>query len=91
MATMSRRLQWNDTTLLQWGIHRGKPLGEVPPAYLLWLYEQRWIKDWPPLHKYLQGRHAELVEIRESTIDKAGLQASDDGFTSYEDYKAYRG
>jgi len=28
-----------DESPMPWGMHEGKPLGEVPPDYLLWLYE----------------------------------------------------
>ena len=28
-------------TPMPWGAYKGKPLADVPPAYLLWLYQDK--------------------------------------------------
>ena len=45
---------WTDNTKMPWGKHKGEFLKLIPPSYLLLLYEQPWIKDWPGLHAYLK-------------------------------------
>ena len=30
-----------DESLMPWGAHKGKQMADVPPAYLLWLYENQ--------------------------------------------------
>jgi len=31
--------KYTDNTKMPFGIHRGKPLGDVPADYLLWIYD----------------------------------------------------
>lgn len=67
---------------MPWGVHKGIPLGEVDPAYLLWLFRQTWVRDWPDLHDYLvENQEALLLEDTESEADEPRGE-----FTSYEDY-----
>ena len=75
---------WTDDTSMPWGAHKGVPLKDVPASYLLWLYEQKWIQDWPELHAYLK-QHEELLlaERRDSGEDR-----SSEGYTSYEDFRS---
>lgn len=76
---------WNDDTAMPWGKHKGRKLGEIPASYLLWLYEQPWIKDWQGLHLYLKANEDRLMlEKREDDDDRDGE------FTSYDDYRNYR-
>lgn len=71
---------WTDDTVLPWGKHQGVKLSEVPPTYLLWLYEQPWIREWPGLYSYLK-RH-EDVFIQERNESEEGGH-----YTSYEDFQ----
>lgn len=34
----------DDTTLMPFGKHKGTRMIDVPPQYLLWIYEQDWCK-----------------------------------------------
>lgn len=36
------------------GIHKGKPIGQVPGFYLDWLRGQEWIEKWPAIADYVQ-------------------------------------
>lgn len=77
---------WTDNTLMPWGVHKGKKLSELPASYLLWLYEQTWIKDWPGLHAYLKKNEDLLMDER-----RDGSHPDDDeDLRSYEDYKNHR-
>lgn len=77
---------WNDETVMPWGQHKGKKLSELPASYLLWLFEQRWIKDWPGLHAYLKKNEDLLMaEKRENQGSDSGMR-SPDSMSSYDDY-----
>lgn len=77
-----------DTTRMPWGKHKGKQLKEIPAAYLLYLYEQTWIKDWPGLHAYLKKNEDLLMKEKVENDDR---RYDEEGFQSYDDYKNYRG
>lgn len=79
---------WTDATVMPWGKHRGKRLEDVPPDYLLWLYEQTWIKDWVGLHAYLKKHEDQLMKERVENEDR---RYDEGGFQSYDDYKQHRG
>ena len=79
---------WIDATRLPGGKHKGKQLKEIPASYLLWLYEQPWIKDWPGLHAYLK-KNEDLL-MAEKNEDTTPFN-TEDGFQDYDDYKNYRG
>ena len=68
---------------MPWGTHQGVPMGDVPGEYLLWLFKQNWIKDWPDIHAYLVENQAALLE--EDHEDTGGT----DGFESLDDYMRY--
>jgi hypothetical protein len=54
---------------------------DVPPDYLLWLFRQKWVRDWPDIHDYLvMNQDALLLEDETSEDTNRGE------FTSYEDY-----
>ena len=68
---------------MPWGEHKGTPMEAVPPDYLLWLFKQPWIKDWPDIHDYLvANQDAILAEDHED-------QGGTDGFESLDDYMRY--
>jgi len=77
--------KFTDDTLMPWGKHQGVKMSDVPASYLLWLYEQPWIKDWKELHAYLRAN--EDLLLAEKRDDAGG----EEGFTSFQDYKDYRG
>lgn len=74
------RVTYTDETPMPWGEHKGTAIGEVPGDYLLWLFRQPWIKDWPDVHDYLVANQAALLQ--EDEEDKGGT----DGFESLDDY-----
>jgi hypothetical protein len=78
-----KRVIYTDKTLMPWGIHKGLPMADVPGSYLLWLFQQPWIRDWPDLHTYLVANQTALLAEEEVERPKT------DGFDSYEDYEKY--
>lgn len=77
---------WTDATLMPWGKHKGQKLSECPPSYLLWLYEQPWIKDWPGLYAYLKKNEDLLI----SEKNEGRNDDDEDDLRSFDDYKNYR-
>lgn len=78
------RQEVTDSTPMPWGEHKGIPMEKVPPAYLLWLFKQGWIKDWPDIHAYLVANQAALLaEEDEQNPPTTG------GFESLDDYMRY--
>jgi hypothetical protein len=76
---------WTDKTKMPWGKHKGEFLSLIPPSYLLWLYEQPWIKEWPGLHAYLK-KNEDLL-LAEKNEDR---QDDEDDPRTFEDYRNYR-
>jgi hypothetical protein len=74
---------YTDQTPLPWGQHKGTPIGQAPSAYLLWLFKQDWIRDWPDVHDYLV-KNQDLL-LAEDEEEKAGT----DGFESLDEYMRY--
>jgi len=61
----------NDNTIIRFGMHKGKPLGEVPADYLMWLYNE---KDCPnDLKEYIEDN----MEALESESEN-GMNDGDD-------------
>ena len=85
------RTPWEDDTVMPWGKHKGTKLVDVPATYLLWLLEQKWIKDWPGLHDYLKRCEDDMLE--ETQGEREHGEAEDiDSIRSFEDYRRdYRG
>lgn len=70
---------------MPWGKHKGIPMKDVEHSYLLWLFKQPWIKDWPDLYDYLlKNQDALLMDERADEANNAT-----DGFDSVEDYERY--
>lgn len=78
---------WTDATVMPWGVHKGSTLKDLPASYLLWLFEQVWIKDWPGLYLYLKAHEQQLMDERKA---HGGLDDDEEGFRSYDDYQNYR-
>ncbi|MCP4899928.1 MAG: hypothetical protein GY906_23415 [bacterium] len=87
---MTKTKSWTDDTPMPWGEHRGTLLKDIPASYLLWLFEQTWIRDWPPLHAYLKKHEDQLMQER-AQRDEQRMDNDEDGFTSFKDYEDYRG
>ena len=51
--------------LMPWGVHKGKPIGEVPFDYLLKYYRKQWING--EVLKYVEACLAE-IEQREAEV-----------------------
>lgn len=44
-----------DDDIMYFGGHKGKMLKDIPDDYLLWLYNQKWVKDsHEPLYSYIK-------------------------------------
>ena len=53
----------DDKTTMPWGAHKGKPLGEVPAEYLLWIADRPGAEGkWPDLIEYI-NRNREALEM----------------------------
>ncbi len=52
----------NDNSLMPWGEHKGKKLGDIPAGYLLWLFGQPWIVEHRELYAYLKENEKCLLE-----------------------------
>lgn len=78
------RTPWTDDTIMPWGPHRGTRLGDVPPEYLLELWETSWIRDgsWPGLLAYLRENEDTLEEQRRDRDRMLGE------IDSYDDYRS---
>lgn len=68
---------------MPWGTHKGIPMEKVPAEYLLWLFRQDWIRDWPDVNDYLVANQA-AFEL-EDKEEKGGTE----GFESLDDYMRY--
>lgn len=73
---------WTAETVFPWGEHKGTKVGDAPIGYLMWLFEQRWITEWPGLHAYLQTRKDELVQHRKDDPHAPGPNDN----TTYDDF-----
>jgi uncharacterized protein (DUF3820 family) len=49
---MKLETRFHDDTIMPFGTHAGKTLGEIPDSYWLWFLNQKWCDDWPGLVKY---------------------------------------
>lgn len=77
---------WTDQTVMPWGKHKGQKLSELPASYLLWLFEQTWIRDWHGLYLYLKKNEDLLMDEKR----KDQLDDDDSDPRSFEDYQNYR-
>lgn len=84
MTPKPKRVKFTDQTPMPWGEHKGTPMKDVPSSYLLWLFKQPWIRDWPDVHAYLvANQDALLAEEEEDSPPASG------GFNSLDDYMRY--
>lgn len=80
------RQKITDKTPMPWGKFKGTPIEDVPAEYLLWLFKQEWIKEWPDVHDYLvENQHVLLQEEAE----EQDSNRSSRGFDSLDDYMRY--
>lgn len=84
---MKKSDPFTDATTMPWGKHKDTPMRDVPASYLLWLYEQPWIQEWKGLYDYLKQNEDLLLSEKRDLNEGIG----EDGFTSYQDYRDYRG
>lgn len=43
---------------MPFGKHKGQDMENVPASYLLWLFEQDWISQWPDVKGYIDKNTA---------------------------------
>ncbi len=79
---MAKRQKLNDGSPMPWGIHKGTAMSVVPSEYLLWLYQQKWIKEWPDVNEYLV-KHIDGIKS-EAEFDDPDEPTGE--FESYADY-----
>lgn len=78
---------WTDQTVMPWGVHKGTKLKDVPASYLLWLFEQSWIRDYAGLHAYLKKHEDQLMQEKNAGREE---DEPDDGGRTFDDYRNYR-
>ncbi len=48
--------KWQDDTVMPFGEHQGKRLGDIPDDYLFWLWDQTWVETkFPGLYLYVEA------------------------------------
>lgn len=59
-------------TPITFGKYIGTPVGQLPPGYLLWMFEQEWLhRKYPGLHRYIKKR---LWYLREAQAEAEELR-----------------
>lgn len=76
---------WTDATTMPWGPHKGKLMRDVPPDHLIWLTEQRWIKDWPGLRSYLASSPV-VARIEKRRAERKQDATMPDAYRTFDDY-----
>ena len=66
---------YTDQTPMPWGVHKGKPMAEVPASYLDWLRDQDFIKRWPKLWAYIKDNASRI----DAELDKQEPEDKDHG------------
>lgn len=52
-----------DTTVMEWGRFKGQQFIEIPAWYLLWLYDQDWLKpEKPAVWAYIHDNYDVLIK-----------------------------
>ena len=46
--------------IFPFGVHKGKPLNQVPIQYLVWCSEQEWLHKWPVVQEYCKIKEKEI-------------------------------
>jgi hypothetical protein len=84
---------YTDDTVMPWGEHKNKRLGDVPAVYLHGLLTQPWIREYKELYAYLLKNKSTLEQ--QAASSEAVKGSIDDGhgrIDTYEDYlRTYRG
>lgn len=81
-----KKLEYTDDMPMPYGEHKGVRLGDVPVAYMLWLFRQPWIvgPEHINIYTYLLKMRNELMEEEQNKDSGAS-----EGFDSYADYERY--
>jgi hypothetical protein len=51
-----------DDSLMDFGLHKDKPMSSIPAEYLIWCGNQDWIQNKPRLHRYIEKNRDALEE-----------------------------
>ncbi len=81
---MAKRQTLTDASPFPWGKHKGTPMKKVPADYLVWCYDQKWIREWPDLNDYLVAN----IKVIESELPDEEDEPRGE-FQSYEDYRKH--
>lgn len=49
-----REAEHNEDTIMVFGKHKGKRLGDIPSWWFRWFVQQDWADKWPGLKKYAE-------------------------------------
>ncbi len=60
----------NDSDLMPWGVHKGKPIGEVPFEYLWRFYRKMWLSG--DVLKYFEDQLQALEQAERETAPLLG-------------------
>lgn len=60
-----------DDYIVPFGKHKGRKIGDVPCAYLLWFLEQDWRMSWPEMHNYVIQNQDSLLEEYEKEYGRS--------------------
>lgn len=51
-----------DDDPMPFGKHRGKKMSAVDAEYLLWIFDQPWLKKWPAVEQYIDENFDVLLK-----------------------------
>lgn len=64
-------MEYTDETLMPWGVHKGKPLDEIPARYFLWVEVQPWFD---PANNRTHRKLNEYIQENRDVLDKEAAQ-----------------
>jgi hypothetical protein len=76
---------WTDDTVMPWGPHKGTKLAKLPDEHVIWLSEQRWIRDWPGLLTWLRTAPVQQ-RISAHREKRAADPTVPDAYRTFDDY-----
>jgi hypothetical protein len=53
--------KFTDLSPMPFGKYEGRPMGKIPPSYLLYLSKQGWLTSWKDVYDYIQVNKHKLI------------------------------